>query len=96
MANSQIMNIPEELKALPQWHVWKSVNGTKVPLQVNGQPAKANDPDTWTTYDEASAAASGRPMGSPRIGHAVKAAKHGTSAAKTAPSAAPNRWIAKV
>ena len=58
MANSQIMNIPEELKALPQWHVWKSVNGTKVPFQVNGQPAKANDPDTWTTYDEASAAAS--------------------------------------
>ena len=48
-------NIPEELKALPQWVVWRGVerNGrtTKPPRQIDGRPAKANDPWTWTTFE---------------------------------------------
>ena len=54
--------IPDELKALPQWLLWRYVpkqkpDGTikwaKVPFQVNGQPAKSNDPSTWCSYDDA-------------------------------------------
>ena len=48
-------NIPDELKALPQWVVWRGVerNGrtTKPPRQIDGRPAKANDPRTWTTFE---------------------------------------------
>ena len=50
-------NIPDELKALPQWVVWQAVerNGkiTKPPRQIDGRPAKANDPSTWTTFEKA-------------------------------------------
>jgi len=50
-------NIPDELKALPQWVVWQGVerNGrtTKPPRQTDGRPAKANDPSTWTTFEKA-------------------------------------------
>jgi len=45
--------IPQELKDLNQWHCWKDVNGTKIPIQVNGNAAKSNDPDTWTDYQTA-------------------------------------------
>ncbi len=48
--------MPEELKALPQWVLWKmhSIGGreaTKVPFQANGEKAKAGEPSTWTTFD---------------------------------------------
>jgi hypothetical protein len=53
-------NIPAELQALPQWVVWKIVmrNGdaTKLPYQIDGSPAKSNDPSTWSTFDKAVAA----------------------------------------
>lgn len=39
-------NIPPELQQLPQWVVHKN----KVPYQVNGEPAKSNNPNTWTTF----------------------------------------------
>ena len=46
--------VPAELKSLPQWVVWKRKlrHGklTKVPLQVNGEPAATDDPTTWTDY----------------------------------------------
>lgn len=46
--------IPAELKALPQWILWKSEkkNGryTKVPCQVNGEMAQANNRRTWSTF----------------------------------------------
>ncbi|MCM3030354.1 phage/plasmid primase, P4 family [Niallia sp. MER 6] len=46
--------IPAELKALPQWILWKSEkkNGryTKVPCQVNGEMAQANNRSTWSTF----------------------------------------------
>ena len=40
---------------MPQWVVWRGVerNGrtTKPPRQIDGRPAKANDPWTWTTFE---------------------------------------------
>ena len=50
--------IPVELQRHPNWVAWRSVvvNGkpTKVPFDVkNGQKAKANDPTTWATFQQA-------------------------------------------
>lgn len=46
--------IPAELKALPQWILWKFEmrNGkqTKVPCQVTGEMAQANNRRTWSTF----------------------------------------------
>ncbi|PGT52315.1 DNA primase [Bacillus cereus] len=46
--------IPAELKALPQWILWKfeTQNGkqTKVPCQVTGEMAQANNRRTWSTF----------------------------------------------
>ncbi|MCM3527872.1 phage/plasmid primase, P4 family [Cytobacillus oceanisediminis] len=46
--------IPAELKALPQWILWrKEERGgkpTKVPYQVNGEMAQANNRRTWSTF----------------------------------------------
>ena len=51
-------SLPEKLKAMPNWVVWKSVakDGrlTKIPFNVKtGQWAKADDPTTWTTFENA-------------------------------------------
>lgn len=67
MANSQKIqgkhrvpipsNIPDELKALSQWVCWRETiredKPTKIPYQVNGQPAKSNDPRTWSSFKDA-------------------------------------------
>jgi len=49
--------IPPSLRALPRWVVWRFVERdgklTKVPFQPNDRPAKANDPTTWATLEEA-------------------------------------------
>lgn len=46
--------IPSELKALPQWILWKSIEKggryTKVPYQVDGEMAQANNRRTWSTF----------------------------------------------
>ena len=46
--------IPAELKALPQWILWKSEKKgeryTKVPYQVDGEMAQANNRSTWSTF----------------------------------------------
>lgn len=46
--------IPAELKALPQWILWKSEKKgeryTKVPYQVDGEMAQANNRRTWSTF----------------------------------------------
>ena len=60
-----IAAIPEELKALPQWVVYRLVwNGErkkydKIPYQINGNKAKTNDPSTWTTFKNVLNAANG-------------------------------------
>jgi putative DNA primase/helicase len=50
------INIPQELKQLPQWvllKIEKDDKGkpTKIPYQTNGNKAKVNDPTTWQTYE---------------------------------------------
>ena len=51
------LNIPQELREMPNWVVWKyeqvGDRQTKVPYQANGRKAKSNDPGTWTTFEEA-------------------------------------------
>jgi hypothetical protein len=49
--------IPEELKRVHQWHCWKNVGGTKIPIQADGSAAKSNDQSTWTDFETASDAA---------------------------------------
>lgn len=50
-------NIPAEVKALPQWVMWKKETRdgkpAKVPYQPNGKRAKSNDPSTWSTFNTA-------------------------------------------
>ena len=52
--------IPDELKRTPQWVTWrlepKGDGWTKVPYQVNGQHARVDSAETWTTFDAALAA----------------------------------------
>lgn len=47
-------DVPAELKALPQWILWKSETRnnkpTKVPYQANGEMAQANNRRTWSTF----------------------------------------------
>ena len=50
-------NIPDELKALPNWVVWQYEHHggrrTKVPYNaITRQRAKSNDPATWNTWEE--------------------------------------------
>ena len=46
-------NIPQEMKDIPQWVVWKlekrDGNLTKVPYQVNGKKADTTKSETWAT-----------------------------------------------
>ena len=46
--------IPAELKALPQWILWRfetrNNKPTKVPYQVDGEMAQANNRSTWSTF----------------------------------------------
>ncbi len=52
--------IPDELKKLKRWVVWRSEPSDKpggkprkVPHTVDGRNAKSNDPKTWTTFEAA-------------------------------------------
>lgn len=63
------MVVPEELAVLPQWVTWKLEKRhgklTKIPYQCNGRKAEADNPETWTTFAEASAA-------SPNVGFVLQ------------------------
>ncbi|ARK23587.1 DNA primase [Sporosarcina sp. P37] len=52
--NYDFNSIPSELKALPQWILWKSEEKggryTKVPYQVDGEVAQTNNRSTWSTF----------------------------------------------
>jgi hypothetical protein len=43
-------SIPEILKAIPRWLLWKD---NKIPYQWNGLKAKVNSPKTWCDFDKA-------------------------------------------
>ena len=57
--NYDYSKIPQELKSLNRWVLWKLKTNekgkmTKVPINAkNGYGAKSNDPDTWVSFDEA-------------------------------------------
>jgi putative DNA primase/helicase len=50
-------NIPQEIKALPNWSLWKreliAGKTKKVPYQVSGKKAKSNNPLTWCKFETA-------------------------------------------
>lgn len=54
----QFDRIPQELKDRNQWVLWKLVpdpkrdKPKKVPFQVNGREARANNPQTWSSFDK--------------------------------------------
>ncbi len=57
-------NIPEELRVLKQWVLWKyeDVNAakpTKVPYSIKGYPASVTDPSHWSSFDEVSSKLNG-------------------------------------
>jgi len=46
--------VPQELKSLKRWVLWKKVKDTKIPINAkNGYGAKSNDDDTWCSFDYA-------------------------------------------
>lgn len=49
--------VPHDLRELPQWIVWKTVERdgqkTKLPFQTSGAAAKSNDSKTWATFSQA-------------------------------------------
>lgn len=53
--------IPTELRSRHQWVCWRREQRkdkwTKIPVQVDGANARANDSQTWTTFEEAAGAA---------------------------------------
>lgn len=57
MTTIQFNAIPDELRSLNQWVVWKAENNTKIPYQPSGAHASSTDPSTWTTYELACKAA---------------------------------------
>lgn len=50
-------NIPEGLKAIRRWVLWKYLKDgeqwKKVPLRTDGKAAKSNDPSSWTDFESA-------------------------------------------
>jgi hypothetical protein len=67
-SNNLFLNFPEDLRRLPRWVGWKYVlrdgKQTKPPFIINPRPsvgslginARANDPGTWGTFEDALAA----------------------------------------
>lgn len=48
------MPYPQNSKAYGKWVCWryilKNEEWTKIPFRANGEPAKTNDPNTWTAF----------------------------------------------
>lgn len=57
MNRIDVSGIPQSLRTLNQWILWRSeIRGdkpTKVPYQANGELAKSNDASTWTSFASA-------------------------------------------
>jgi hypothetical protein len=52
MFNDFYIYVPDILKQQRIWMRWGLFNGTKIPLQADGQTwAKSNDPSTWTDFE---------------------------------------------
>lgn len=53
--------VPDELKAIPQWVLWKAIHNKrdvleKIPYQTNGKLASSTNPKTWASFDDIKAA----------------------------------------
>jgi putative DNA primase/helicase len=57
-ADSRFLNIPDELRQLPQWVNWRieqrAGKPTKVPKQPSGMNADSTAPKTWSTFERVS------------------------------------------
>lgn len=58
MKAADFANVPDKLKMLPQWLLWRSESKseggrTKVPYRVDGRRASSTNPATWTDFEEA-------------------------------------------
>lgn len=56
IAAVEFENIPQEMKDIPNWVLWKKVAtgkgyDTKVPIQPDGNSAMTNEPSTWATFE---------------------------------------------
>lgn len=47
--------IPQALKDMRQWVLWRRDHGTKIPYQPNGYKASSANPATWSGFDEVNA-----------------------------------------
>lgn len=60
MTEINFAKIPNALRYRDQWILWKNAERdgkpTKVPVQVDGTPAKSNDAATWASFDTVCAA----------------------------------------
>lgn len=73
----QFESIPQHLRDLPRWVLWRYVwrtkpNGggawTKLPMQAGGKAARSTDPATWTPYADARAAFARKRGGADGVG----------------------------
>lgn len=49
-----IENVPQSLRKIPQWVVWRNDDGRKMPYNPRtGRQAQSNNSMTWTSFDEA-------------------------------------------
>jgi hypothetical protein len=46
-------SIPQEIKNLKQWTLWKKRASKKIPYQRNGRKARSNDSSTWCDFNNA-------------------------------------------
>src|SRR5690606_28575580 len=69
--SNKLLNLPVELRALPQWCITPGTNVDKAPRTVSGGPASSIDPTTWTDFDTARGAAESRGW---RVGNVLDAA----------------------
>src|SRR6266702_4998821 len=57
MAANLYSNLPEELRSLKQWVLWRyedvgAAKPTKVPYTLRGTLANVTDPSTWSSFDD--------------------------------------------
>lgn len=63
-ANRRAKSAPAELpRALTKLPRWVRRSAAKTPLTVRGTAARANDPSTWSTYDDAAESRAGAGLG---------------------------------
>lgn len=59
-ASRERQKLPNELRSRPRWVRYSK---TKVPLTIDGRPASSIDPETWSTYQQASRSKAGVGVG---------------------------------